>query len=220
MLHACFTPIVLCFIYTSWHFYAFYGTNLLTTCHSASSYFLLFFYSRFLPKEIFSELDETKPEVPIFLSCTRSPKQRRRGARGWPHHRVARVTPWPRHQVVWAPWPPSDITLPPINSLRRENPKGIDIRPWKRIRSIWFGIQNFGITFQQIGRCWEPIFCQHQNELTFQQKIGNSFQFINFRSKRQCKSTYIESIPFSHACNAHTIFFTNFHITMSISCIL
>jgi hypothetical protein len=28
MLHACFTPIALCFVYTSWHFYAFSGTNL------------------------------------------------------------------------------------------------------------------------------------------------------------------------------------------------
>jgi hypothetical protein len=27
----------------------------------------MFFYSRFLPKEIFSKLDETKPKVPIFL---------------------------------------------------------------------------------------------------------------------------------------------------------
>jgi hypothetical protein len=30
MLHAYFTPIALCFVYTSWHFYVFYGTNLLT----------------------------------------------------------------------------------------------------------------------------------------------------------------------------------------------
>jgi hypothetical protein len=58
MLHACFTPIALCFVYTSWHFYAFSGTNLLTICHSTSSYFLLFFYSRFLLKEIFSEWDK------------------------------------------------------------------------------------------------------------------------------------------------------------------
>jgi hypothetical protein len=39
MLHACFTPIALCFVYTSWHFYAFSGTNLLTRCHSASFLF-------------------------------------------------------------------------------------------------------------------------------------------------------------------------------------
>jgi hypothetical protein len=40
---------------------------------------------------------------------------------------VARVTPWPRHQVVWAPRPPFDIALPPINSLHRQNSKGRNI---------------------------------------------------------------------------------------------
>jgi hypothetical protein len=39
MLHACFTPFASCFVYTLWHFYAIYGTNLLTRCHSASSLF-------------------------------------------------------------------------------------------------------------------------------------------------------------------------------------
>jgi hypothetical protein len=43
MLHACFTPIAMCFVYTSWHFYAFFGTNLLTRCHSASSLFFAVF---------------------------------------------------------------------------------------------------------------------------------------------------------------------------------
>jgi hypothetical protein len=39
MLHACFTPFALCFVYTLWRFYAISGTNLLTRCHSASSLF-------------------------------------------------------------------------------------------------------------------------------------------------------------------------------------
>jgi hypothetical protein len=39
MLHAYFTPIALCFVYTSWNFYVFSGTNLLMRCHSASSLF-------------------------------------------------------------------------------------------------------------------------------------------------------------------------------------
>jgi hypothetical protein len=43
MLHACFTPIALCVFYTSWHFYAFSGTNLLTRCHSANSLFFAIF---------------------------------------------------------------------------------------------------------------------------------------------------------------------------------
>jgi hypothetical protein len=39
MLHACFYTICLVFCYTSWHFYAFSGTNLLTIYHSVSSLF-------------------------------------------------------------------------------------------------------------------------------------------------------------------------------------
>jgi hypothetical protein len=129
MLHACFTPIALCFVYTLWHFYAFSGTNLLTRCHSASSCFLQFFYSRFLLKEIFSELDKTKAKVSILLTRRRSPEERQRRASSRPHQVVARPIPWPRHPMVWAPQAPSDIALPPINSLHRENPKGPNIHP-------------------------------------------------------------------------------------------
>jgi hypothetical protein len=39
MLHACFYTICLMFRYTLCHFYAFFGTNLLTSRHSASSLF-------------------------------------------------------------------------------------------------------------------------------------------------------------------------------------
>jgi hypothetical protein len=39
MLYACFYIICLVFCYTLWHFYAFFGTNLLTRSHSASSLF-------------------------------------------------------------------------------------------------------------------------------------------------------------------------------------
>jgi hypothetical protein len=131
MPHACFKPIALCFVYTLWHFYAFSGTNLLTRCRSASSCFLLFFYSSFLPKEIFSELDETKPKVPIFLTRRQSPKQRRRRAGRRPHCRVVRAHLLLHHHLVWAPQVPSDITLPPINCLRHENPIESGIHPRK-----------------------------------------------------------------------------------------
>jgi hypothetical protein len=43
MLHACFYTICLVFRYTLWHFYAFSGTNLLTSRHSASSVFSVVF---------------------------------------------------------------------------------------------------------------------------------------------------------------------------------
>jgi hypothetical protein len=144
MLHACFTPITLCFIYTSWHFYAFSGTNLLTRCHSASSYFLLFLCFRKVTQEILSELDEIKVEVPIYLTRRRSPKERWRGARGQPHHRVARATPWPRHQVVWTPGPPPNIALPPINSLRQENPKGTNTFPWNILQATAVVVPRLG----------------------------------------------------------------------------
>ena len=49
--------------------------------------------------EIFSELDATKAEGPIFPSSTRSPEGSPSGPKGWPHHRwrgptYDRVTTW------------------------------------------------------------------------------------------------------------------------------
>jgi hypothetical protein len=92
-------------------------------------FFLLFLCFRKVTREIFLELDETKAEVPIYLKGRQSPKERRSRTRRQPHHRVARATPWLRHQVVWAPGPPPNIALPPINSLRWEHPKGTNTFP-------------------------------------------------------------------------------------------
>jgi hypothetical protein len=103
--------------------------SIIYTLVSASSCFLLFLWFRKVTQEIFSESDKTKAKVPIYLTLRRSPEERWSRTRRQPHHRVARATPWPRHQVVWAPGPPSDIALPPIYSLRRENPKGPNTFP-------------------------------------------------------------------------------------------
>jgi hypothetical protein len=51
-------------------------------------------------QEIFSELDETKAEVPNYLTRRWSPKESRRWTKGRPHLVVARATPRPRHQGV------------------------------------------------------------------------------------------------------------------------
>jgi hypothetical protein len=115
MLHACSFTICLVFCYTLWHFYAFSGTNLLTRCHSASSIFSAIFVFQKSYTGIFSELDETKAEPPIFTEASRRPKMRRRGARGWPHHRGA----WPS-----PPGPPPDDAPSSIKTPRREKPKG------------------------------------------------------------------------------------------------
>jgi hypothetical protein len=61
------------------------------------SYFLLFLCFRKVTHEIFSELDETKAEVPNYLTRRESPKESRRRTRGRPHLLVARA-PWPSHQ--------------------------------------------------------------------------------------------------------------------------
>jgi hypothetical protein len=118
-----YTPFALCFVYTSWCFYAFSRTNLLTRCHSASSCFLLFLCFKNVTQEIFLKLDQTKAKVPNYMTWRRSPKESQRWTKGQPHHVVARATPRPRHQVVRPPGPPPDIALPPIYSPRRENPK-------------------------------------------------------------------------------------------------
>jgi hypothetical protein len=86
--------------------------------------FLLFLYFRKATQEIFSELDKTKAKPPIFPEASRSPKMRRRRARGQPHPRAAQPSPGPRHQGVRPPGPPPDAALPPIYSPRREKPKG------------------------------------------------------------------------------------------------
>jgi hypothetical protein len=88
------------------------------------SCFLLFLCFRKATQEIFSELDETKAEPPIFTEASRRPNMRRRGARGQAHHRVARPSPWPRHHMVRPDGPPFDAGLSPISSPRWEKPKG------------------------------------------------------------------------------------------------
>jgi hypothetical protein len=98
MLHACFAPFALCFVYTSWCFYAFSGTNLLTRCHNVNSYFLLFLCFKKVTQEILSELDETKAGVPNYLTRRQSPEESWRQTRGQPHHMVARASHRPRQQ--------------------------------------------------------------------------------------------------------------------------
>jgi hypothetical protein len=124
MLHACSYTICLVFCYTSWHYYAFSGTNLLTRCNSVSSCFLLFLCFRKVTQEIFSELDETKAGPPVLTEASRRPKMTRRGARGQPHHQGARPSPWSCPPMVRAPWSTPDDAPSPIKSPRQEKPKG------------------------------------------------------------------------------------------------
>jgi hypothetical protein len=69
-------------------------------------------------------IGRNKVEPPIFTEASRRPKMRRRGARGWPHHRAARPSPWPRPAMVSPPGLPPNDTPSPIKTPHREKPKG------------------------------------------------------------------------------------------------
>jgi hypothetical protein len=126
MLHACLCTICFVFCYTSWCFYAFSGTNLLTRCHSVSSLFsaILVFQKSYTGNIL--GIGWNKRRSSYFPDMRRSPKQRRRGARGRPHQAMARNTPRPRQAMGWAPGPPPDIALLPIYSPQWENPKALN----------------------------------------------------------------------------------------------
>jgi hypothetical protein len=62
-------------------------------------YFLLFLCFRKATQEIFSELDDTKTEVPIFRYTRRSPKLRRRGPGA--SHTIGWRGPAPGHATRW-----------------------------------------------------------------------------------------------------------------------
>jgi hypothetical protein len=67
MLHACFYTICLVFRYTSWHFYAFSGTNLLTRCHIVSSLFsAIFVFQKSYTGNIL-EIEQNKGQTSRYL---------------------------------------------------------------------------------------------------------------------------------------------------------
>jgi hypothetical protein len=68
MLHACLCTICFVFYYTSWRFYVFSRTNLLTRCHSVSSRFLLFLCFRKLHRKYSRNWTEQKPKFLFFLT--------------------------------------------------------------------------------------------------------------------------------------------------------
>ena len=122
MFHATFMMILTCFIHTLCHIYAFSGTNLLTRCRRASCCFLLFLVSEILQRKYSRNWTKSTPRVLFFHGASRRPKRIRSGATRWPDHRAARPRRGPRRPVGWGPRASPDSALPPIYSLRRENP--------------------------------------------------------------------------------------------------
>ena len=78
----------------------FSGTNLLTSCHSASCLFSAVFCSRKASKEIFSELDGTKDKLNNFPWGTRSPEVAEEAGQG-AQTALGAARPSLHDQVVW-----------------------------------------------------------------------------------------------------------------------
>jgi hypothetical protein len=113
------------FCYTSWRFYAFSGTNLLTRCHSASSlFFCSFCVSEKLHRKYSRNWTKQKSNLLFFPKGHEVRRWDGGGPRGQAHPRVARPAPGPCHQGVRPAGPPPDAALPPIYSPRWEKPKG------------------------------------------------------------------------------------------------
>jgi hypothetical protein len=117
MLHACLYTICFMFCYSSWRFYAFSGTNLLTRCHSASSLFSAIFVFQKSYTENILGIRWNKSRTSYFYRSFAKTEDETEGARGQAHH-------GPRHHMVRPGGPPSDAALSPISSPRREKPKG------------------------------------------------------------------------------------------------
>jgi hypothetical protein len=122
MLHACLYTICFVFCYTSWHFYAFSGVNLLTRCHSASSLFSAIFVFQKSYTENILEIGRNKSRTSYFYQSFAKTEDDME--RGQPHHQGAQPSPWPRPPVVRPPGPPPNVAPSPISSPRREKPKG------------------------------------------------------------------------------------------------
>jgi hypothetical protein len=109
------------FCYTSWRFYAFSGTNLLTRCHSASFLFsAVFVFQKSYTGNILG-IGRNKSRTSYFYQASRRPKMRRRGPRGQAHHRVTRWAAPPHGETAW-----STLWRCPFayKSPRRQKPRG------------------------------------------------------------------------------------------------
>jgi hypothetical protein len=101
MLRAYFYTICLVFRYTSWHFYAFSRTNLLTRCHSASSLFsAIFVFQKYYTGNIL-RIGQNQSQMSRYF--TELPEDRRgNGAEPEGGHTIG------RHNLGW-PTPPGGV---------------------------------------------------------------------------------------------------------------
>src|SRR5215217_6627596 len=114
MFHATLLMIPTCFMHTLCHIRAFSGTNLLTRCRSASSYFLLFLVSEILVTKYSRNRTKSTPRFLFFPEPSRTPESHQRRGLVGPDDRVARPGLGPRYPMVSSPLRPSCAASSPI----------------------------------------------------------------------------------------------------------
>jgi hypothetical protein len=119
MLHACLYTICLLFHYTSWHCYAFSGTNLLTSRHSAI--FLFFAVLEVIHRKYSRNWTKQVPEVLFLPEASRDPKRSYKGATRAPHTKAARPGAWLCPLCVRSPRATSDDAPLPMKPSDRKN---------------------------------------------------------------------------------------------------
>jgi hypothetical protein len=85
--------------------------------------FCYFCVSEKLHRKYSRNWTKQKPEVQIFHGASRTPKERRRGATGGPHHQGTRPGAGPRPPMVCPTRTTSDAASSPIKTPRWEKPK-------------------------------------------------------------------------------------------------
>jgi hypothetical protein len=132
MLHACLCTICFVFCYTSWHFYAFSRTNLLTRCHGVSSLFsAVFVFQKSYTGNILG-IGQNEAKHPIFLGRKMKTEGEPEGAQG-PTTPGGGAPPPPGRARGWCGAPGRPLT-PPLRlykAFRLRNPKLIGVFPRK-----------------------------------------------------------------------------------------
>jgi hypothetical protein len=129
MLHACLYTICFVFCYTSWRFYAFFGTNLLTRRHSASSLFSAIFVFQKRYKGNILEIGQNKSRTSYFSQTQDEDRTRAVGGPGV-GHTLGRCG-WPLGRATLWCGPHGRPLTPPLHLYKASQRKTLN-------RSVFF----------------------------------------------------------------------------------
>jgi hypothetical protein len=134
----------LCVLLHFMSFYAFSETTYLEDATVLVPYFLQFLCFRKATREIFSELDEMKPEHPIFPGCETKSEGEPEGGQGPTTPGGGAPLPWSCQGWCGATGRPLTLPLLLYKAFQSQNPKSISIFPSKvlQCRHRWSPISR------------------------------------------------------------------------------